>query len=119
MSDALDASVDRTLVVLALACLVVVVVVVARFRPVIRSRTLADTGLPQGTYLLTSGGCSTCERARATLRRRGVAYEELIWQESPDVFERLGIDAVPSVLAVGESGSGRWWRGGVPRRLSG
>ena len=119
MSDALGASGDRALVVLALACLVAVVVLAARFRPAIRSRTVADTGLSPGTYLLTSGGCSTCERARATLHRRGVAYEELTWQASPDVFERLGIDAVPSVLAVDESGSGRWWRGGVPRRLPG
>jgi hypothetical protein len=46
-----------------------------------------------------------------------VPHTELSWQKNPDVFERLGVDAVPSVLEVESDGSATWWRGGVPRRL--
>lgn len=108
---------ERLLLVVGIALAVAIVVVLTRYRPLVRSRALAETELAPGTYLLTSEGCSTCERARASLRRRSVEFEELSWQLRPEVFDRLGIDAVPSVLAVETGGAGRWWRGGVPRRL--
>lgn len=108
--------IDRLLLVLAVAVLVVAIVFVLRRRPPVRRRTLTGSGLPSGVYLLTSDGCDTCERARSQLTRRGVGHTELSWQKNPEVFERLGIDAVPSVLVIGETGSGTWWRGGTPRR---
>lgn len=109
---------ERLLLLAILAVVVVAVIYLARRRPVLTSRELTATGMPRGTYLLTSDGCDTCERAREALTRRDVHYTELSWQKNPEVFDRLGIDAVPSVVVVGEDGSGRWWRGGVPNKLS-
>lgn len=107
--------IDRLFVVLALAVLVAIVVWALRRRPPIRRRPLTGSSLPAGIYLLTSDGCDTCDRARAQLTERGLTHTELSWQKNPEVFESLGIDAVPSVLAIDEDGSGTWWRGGVPR----
>jgi glutaredoxin len=108
---------ERLILLIVLAAVTAAVIYFFRRRPVLNSRSLTATGLPPGTYLLTSDGCDTCERARETLTRRGRAYTELSWQKNPDVFERLQIDAVPSVIVIEEGGDGRWWRGGVPRRL--
>lgn len=105
---------DRLLVVLAMCVLVVAIVLVARLRPRLQSRRLPATGLPAGLYLLTSDGCATCDQARATLSARPADFTELRWQSEPEVFERLSVDAVPSVLLVGSDGIARWWRGGVP-----
>lgn len=108
---------DQALLVVAVAVAVVVAIVILRRRPVVRSRRVSDSGLPAGVYLLTSDACDTCERARATLTRRGIAHTELSWDKNPEVFERVGVDAVPSVVRIDEKGNGTWWRGGVPRRL--
>ena len=105
---------DRVWIVLALVAAVILIVTVARQRPRLQSRRLAETGLDPGVYLLTSEGCATCERARATLNKNSVAFTELRWQTESDVFERLGVDAVASVLVVGLAGDARWWRGAVP-----
>lgn len=111
---------ERLLIVLVVVAVVVALTALLRRRPRVRRYDVADTGLPAGVYLLTSDGCDTCERARVTLVRRGTPHTELSWQKNPDVFERLGIDAVPSVLTVDESGAGAWFRGGVPSaRLGG
>ncbi len=109
---------DRALIVLAVAAVVALVVVALRRLPRTRPRTIPAPGLEPGVYLLTSGGCETCEAARATLRARGAAFTEMSWEDEPEVFQRLGIDAVPSVLVV-DNGRGRWWRGGVPRQIPG
>lgn len=108
---------ERALLVAAAAVVVVALILVLRRRPVVRARPVQGSTLPPGVYLLSSDGCDTCERARATLTRRAVSHTELSWDKNPEVFERLGIDAVPSVLRIGEGGDGTWWRGGVPRTL--
>jgi hypothetical protein len=108
---------ERAVLVLVLVVVVGVVVVIAHFRPLARSRALTDTGLSAGLYLLTSEGCATCDRSRSTLRTRSIEFTELSWQADPEVFERLAIDAVPSVLEVAPDGSARWWRGKVPLHL--
>jgi hypothetical protein len=108
--------IDRLILVVALAAVVAVVVWGLRRRPPVRRRPVNRSGLPAGVYLLTSDGCDTCDRARSKLIGLGVAHTELSWQKNPAVFERLGIDAVPSVLQIDATGSGTWWRGGVPRR---
>lgn len=110
--------IERIWLVLALAALVIVLIVVLRRRPVVRGRQIDRSTLPGGVYLLTSDGCDTCERARTTLTRHQVAYTELTWQKNPELFESLGVDAVPSVLLIDRSGAGTWWRGGVPRASS-
>lgn len=108
---------ERLLLVGLVAVIVVVAVVVLRRRPIVRSRSVSATGLPEGVFLMTADGCDTCRRARDTLTRRGIAHTELSWEKNPEVFERLGVDAVPSVLRIDETGSGIWYRGGVPRAL--
>lgn len=109
---------ERAILIAVAAILVVAVILFLRRRPIVRARPLTATGLPPGTYLLTSDGCcDTCRRARERLTRRQVSYTELSWEKNPDVFERLAIDAVPSVLRIEAGGEGIWWRGGVPRLL--
>lgn len=109
---------DRALVVAAVALAVALVILILRRLPRLRSRTIAAPGLDPGVYLFTSAGCGTCSRARRDLTDRRVAFTELTWEADPAVFSRLGIDAVPSVVVVGD-GRGRWWRGGVPRQIPG
>lgn len=106
---------ERLLIVMAVVAVVVAVTLLLRRRRTIRRYDVADSGLPAGVYLLTSDGCATCEKARLTLVQRGMSYTELSWQKNPDVFERLAIDAVPSVLMIEADGAGAWYRGGVPR----
>lgn len=109
---------DQALIVAALVVTVVIVVAVLRRFPRSSVRTIETPGLEPGVYLFTSGGCGTCTGARETLVSRGVEFTELTWDDDPDVFQRLGMDAVPSVVVVTE-GRGRWWRGSVPRQIPG
>ena len=100
---------DETLVrlVLVLGTLAVVGLVAwietRRTRPA--NRVVSDTGLESGVFLLTSNDCESCERARATLARR-TEYTEMSWQEAPETFQHLDIEAVPAVLVVDETGRG-------------
>lgn len=104
----------------AVAGVTLVVVAAAlglRYLRTTRSRSLPGADLEPGVYLFTSLDCSTCVRARRKLAATKVAFREITWQEEEDAFERLGIDAVPSVVVVDREGSARWYRGGVPARL--
>lgn len=96
---------------------VVLVTVLVRRRPPLRSRVIDAGDLGPGLYLFTSGGCDACSRAHRRLANRGLSFTEVSWEEHPERFGQLSIDAVPSVVLVGAEGEGRWWRGGVPRRL--
>lgn len=109
----------QLVLVLVLTGLVVAVLVGFRSRPFIRSRRISSTGLEAGLYLFTSTSCGTCGRARTELERRRLPFTEISWQDDPALFEELGMDAVPSVVAVDPDGEGRWWRGEVPRHLPG
>lgn len=109
---------DQALIVAALVVIVVIVVGLLRRFPRSSARTIDAAGLDPGVYLFTSGGCGTCDGARETLVGRGVEFTEVTWDDDPDVFQRLGMDAVPSVVVVNE-GRGRWWRGSVPRQIPG
>ena len=74
-----------------------------RVRP--PTRVVTSSGLEPGVFLLTSRECESCERARRVLGRRA-EYTELSWQDSPDAFARLGVEAVPAVLVVDQAGRG-------------
>lgn len=110
---------DQLLIVLGLAALATLVIVVLRWLPTARSRPVSARGWEPGVYFLSSEGCDNCGRARAELDRRSVPYREIVWQHEPAFFDQTGVDAVPSVVVVEAGGSGRWWRGGVPRHLPG
>lgn len=105
---------ERLLLVAAIATVVAVAIWLLRRRPT--SRTIPAPGLADGLYLFTSEGCETCEPARAALASKELPFDELRWPHDRAEFERLGIDAVPSVLVVGRE-RGRLFRGGVPRGL--
>lgn len=107
---------ERLIVVGAVMVMVVVAAVLARRRGTnpVPVKTLANTGLAAGTYLFSSAGCQSCQPVRARLQASGHPFEELSWEEHPEVYARLSIDAVPSTLVVDASGRGRWYRGTAP-----
>lgn len=108
--------IERALLVAALVIVVAAVAGLAR-RPRVRARTLVDVDLEPGVHLLTSEGCASCARARRALEGKAIEFTESSWESEPDLFERLGIDAVPSVIVADAAGNGTWWRGGVSSRL--
>ena len=75
----------------------------ARTRP--SARVVPSAGVAPGVFLLTSTDCASCERARRVLGRR-TDFTELSWQDSPDLFTRLEVEAVPAVLVVDKTGRG-------------
>lgn len=106
---------------LAVGALVVagIAVMVQRFRARQPVETIAHTGLRRGVYLFSSSGCATCRQARerlqATLGASG--YVEFSWEKHAEQFHQVGVDAVPSVLLVGEDGGGRLYPGQPERAL--
>lgn len=84
-------------------------------RPV---RSIRSLHLDPGVYLFTSEGCATCDEARAKLRDSSRSdFVEVVWEQEPDRFEALTVDAVPSVLVVDEGGHGRLYPGRPGRVL--
>jgi hypothetical protein len=110
---------EQAILVLGLAGLVAALIVVIRLLPSLRPRRVDASGWAPGVYLLSSEGCDNCAAARARMEARGADFSEIVWQQHPALFQQLGIDAVPSVVAVEEGGGGRWWRGAVPRQIPG
>lgn len=81
-------------------------------------RSIASPDLSAGLYLFSSEGCATCDSARAVIvESRGDDFIELVWERQPELFEKLAIDAVPSVLIVDGSGAGRLFPGKPERAL--
>lgn len=76
-------------------------------------RRFAVTRLPAGVYLFTSADCADCRTARAKLNERlgEEGYSEIAWEDTPEVFNGLGIDVVPATMVVAADGSGSLWRG--------
>lgn len=96
-----------------------VVVLVQRWRAARPRRTSGPTGLAPGLYFFSSSDCETCLQARETLDARlGTdAYTEIEWQERGDVFERVGVDAVPAMVIVSADGRGSIYPGQPERAL--
>lgn len=99
-----------------IAVVVVVALGVALFQ---RRRSLnpvraVDAGdLDPGVYFFSSTGCATCDRARAKLDEAlgDSGYTEISWEQDPDPFEEIGVEAVPAVMLVDERGRGRLYTG--------
>jgi hypothetical protein len=99
---------------IAAALSVAAIVVALRRRTALKApRRLAVTRLPAGIYLFTSADCDGCRAARAKLNERlgEAAYNEIAWEDSPEVFNGLGVDVVPATMVVADDGSGHLWRG--------
>jgi len=82
-------------------------------------RQVASGDLEPGVYLFSSESCPTCAQARDDLDRAlGDAYFEVRWEEQPEAFSHLGVDAVPAVLIVKTSGQGRLFPGRPDKALA-
>lgn len=95
---------------LAVAAIVVLIVrLISRPRP----RAVDASGFQPGVYLFTSAACPDCEAVRQTLGEAlgEDGFEELAWEDRPEVFSDLDVDAVPATLIVGEAGSATLWTG--------
>lgn len=76
-------------------------------------------GLTPGLTLFESATCETCAVARAVLDRLGLEYRRVGWETEADLFGRLRIERVPTLVLVDASSMG-WKAEGIPecRRLS-
>lgn len=97
-----------------------IVVAVQRRRSRIPEREIVAPQLDPGLHFFSSRACSTCEGARerivAAVGETG--FSEHVWEEDPEVFSELGIDAVPASLVVREGGRGRLYPGNPERALA-
>lgn len=109
----------RLVVVAACAVLVALVWWLARRRSVAVSRSLGQTGLPAGVYLLSSMDCVECSAARDIITELvGVdGFREVAWETQPGLFEELGVGQVPSTMVVTEGGAARWYPGVPAEKL--
>ena len=100
--------------IIAAALLVAALVVAVQRRKAESSpRALSATGLEPGIYLFTSGDCADCSTARAELEEMvgPQGFLEIAWEQQPEVFTRLEIEAVPATMVVDADGRGRLWPG--------
>lgn len=90
-----------------------VVVAIQRWRDRRPMRNVGDTGLSPGVYLFTSAECESCLRARESLDSElgPAGYREIVWNHEADLFDSIGVDAVPTVLVVSQDGQGRLYPG--------
>jgi hypothetical protein len=106
----------RLALVVGVVLLSLIIVVVMRRRPVVSALDRGE--LDPGVYLFTSSDCSDCAGARARLGELlgTSSFIEISWENDPELFKQLGIDAVPSTLVVGDDGSASI-HAGMPDRV--
>lgn len=110
----------RAIVITAVVTVALLIAWALERRRATRPRRIATSGLQPGVYLFTSETCPDCASARQVLSDAlgEEAFVEMTWGESPAVFERLEIAAVPASLIVAEDGSARCWFGRPDRLLA-
>ena len=54
----------------------------------------------------------------AIVESLGLPMREVTWELEPDVFEEIGVEAVPLTAVVDEAGSVEWLAASVPRKGS-
>lgn len=109
-----------------LRVIVIVVVVAAALGLAYWSRPLQDSAhppltippgeLPAGVVLFTSTDCDQCAAARVALQAAGIAYREVTHEIESSRFERYGVQGVPLLARIDESGSQSLLAAGVPTR---
>jgi len=112
----------------ALRIVVVIVVVAAALVLSRLTRPLQDSAhppltipageLPAGIVLFTSTDCDRCAAARAVLQKRGVHYREVTWELEGSRMERYGVQGVPLLARITNSGEVTFLAAGVPTRRS-
>ncbi|MGH8945199.1 MAG: hypothetical protein ACRDVL_03520, partial [Acidimicrobiia bacterium] len=98
--------------IIATALLVAALVVAVRRRKALNSpRALSATGLEPGIYLFTSADCADCSTARVKLEEivGPEGFLEIAWEQRPEVFGRLSVEAVPATMVVEADGRGQLW----------
>lgn len=110
----MDEPLVRLAVVFGAVLLVFGVRAVRSLRQPRRSRPIPESGLEPGLYLFSSATCEQCAEARARLSGRN--FRDLVWEEDHEVFDRLGIGDVPSLMVVGSDGTAVWYPG-VPSSI--
>ena len=74
--------------------------------------------LPAGVVLFTSTDCDQCANARGALQRAGISYREVTWEIESERFERYGVQGVPLLARLDDSGRQLYLAAGVPTRRS-
>lgn len=116
---------DETLVRLVLIAgaltVAAIVVVAVRVRSKPRPRAIDAPGFQPGVYLFTSAACPDCEAVRRSLGDAlgNDGFEELTWEDRPDVFADIDVDSVPATLVVDEGGAATLWPGRPDDALAG
>ena len=72
--------------------------------------------LPAGNVLFTSPDCDQCAQARAVLKKAGLAYREVTWELEAGRFERYGVQGVPLLVHLEESGEQSFLAAGIPTK---
>lgn len=78
--------------------------------------TIPPGELPAGVVLFTSTDCDQCASARAALQAAGIQYREVTHEIESSRFERYGVQGVPLVAQIDESGSQSLLAAGIPTR---
>lgn len=71
-----------------------------------RPMDAGPTDLGPGLYLFSSGACLDCRPARRIIEESlgPGGFTEIRWEDSPETFRDLGIEAVPATVVVSGSG---------------
>jgi len=111
---------SRVAVVVGVLAIAVSVSLILRRRGRRSIRRLDGVDLSAGVYYFSSSTCDTCQTARVALSRLlgPDDFTEFAWEETPAVFEELGVGAVPATLVVAADGSAVL-HAGVPKNLRG
>lgn len=80
--------------------------------------TIPPGDLPAGVVLFTSTDCDQCAAARAALKKAGIEYREVTYELEAARFERYGVQGVPLLARLRESGEQSFLAAGVPTRGS-
>lgn len=107
--------------ILILAALVVAIVSVLVIRTMNRRRPMAiDPGsMAPGVYLFSSTSCLDCLAARSIMTESlgAQGFVEFKWEEVPERFRELAIDAVPATVMVADDGTATLFPGMPTRAL--
>ena len=81
--------------------------------------SVGASGLNPGMYLFSSSSCADCVAARGRLEVAlgASGFAEIMWEEEPELFAELGIDAVPCTVVVSADGSAARYPGAPEKAL--
>lgn len=106
---------ERLLVVLTVIAVAVILAAIQNRGVAVTRRRRAFEGVSPGLAVFASRTCQSCESIEAMVADAAGSENRRVywWDESPEIFERNGIERVPAIARVGEDGSG-WIAVGVP-----